>query len=494
MPISYSLRQSIKKILQQEQGTIRKVFGSCSSVALCFPNSYHIGASNLGFHFLYDRINSSDDFLAERFITDILPPVSLESQMPLNRFNLILFSIPFELDFASALQLLHDSHIPLKRKDRSPSDPLVLAGGMAVTMNPIPLSPFMDLLVLGDGEETLPFLLQSFVEAKGDKIACLKNLENHEGFFIPGPTWKEETPLPCRSVCRDLDQHPLASAFLSPDTEFSNTCLIEISRGCPYHCAFCYVGYNQNPFRLRSFASIRALVEKNRRRTNRFGFISSAVTAHPDLEELCRWCIEEELDVSFSSLRVDTLPPAVFELLKKSGQKTITLAPETGSEAFRKKIQKIISNEEILEGVRQTLKAGLRNIRLYFILGLPCEGQKEMEETGKLIHSIHGLMTENEKKTGKAGEITIGVSFFVPKPGTPLADFTMPPPEDLRRRQKILMAAIKHLSHVRIHPANPYEAIAQKILSLGGQETGDLLLEKIKGRLSWKTALKNWNI
>jgi len=492
MAISYSLRQSIEKILKQEQGTIRKVFGSHTSVALCFPNSYHIAASNLGFHFLYDRINACDDFLAERFVTDLHPPVSLESQMPLNRFNLILFSISFELDFASALQMLHDSHIPLRRKDRSPSDPLIVAGGIAVTMNPLPLAPFMDLCVLGDGEDTLPLVLQSFAQAKGDKISCLKNLENREGFFIPTPDLKEATPLFSRSVCRNLDRHPLASVFLSPDTEFSNTCLIEISRGCPYHCAFCYVGYNQNPFRVRSFSSIKALVEKNRNRTNRFGFISSSVTAHPDLEELCSWCIEEELDVSFSSLRVDALPSKVFELLQKSGQKTVTLAPETGSDSFRQKIQKIISNEEILEAVRQTLQADLRHIRLYFILGLPDEGQKETEETGRLIHSIHGLLAEKWKKTGKAGEITIGVSFFVPKPGTPFAGSPMLPPEDLRRRQKALMATIKHLSHVRVQPANPYEAIAQKILSLGGVETGDLLLEKIKRRLSWKTALKNW--
>jgi radical SAM superfamily enzyme YgiQ (UPF0313 family) len=485
-----STHYNIKSLLERENGTIKKVFGTLPSVAICFPNSYYIGASNLGIHFLYDTINKREDFLSERFFTDFTPPVSLESQQSLNSFDIIIFSIAFELDFPSILKILNDAGIPCNREDRGKNYPLIIAGGTAVTMNPLPLHNFIDILVLGDGEETLPLILDSYIKENEDKTASLCALNGKPGFYIPGSGIENVQE---KATCYDLNSHPIYSVFLSPDTEFSNTCLLEIGRGCPYKCNFCYIGHNKSPCRIRDINSIKMIINENRHRTNRFGLVSSAVTAHPDIEELCKWGIKEKLDISFSSLRADNLSPTILELLRKSGQKTLTLAPETGSETFRLSINKTLKNSHILETVKIALEKGFSNIRLYFIIGLPGESSVEIEASLDLIKSAREIMLEEGRKKGRIGEIIVSLSFFVPKPGTPLKDETMPDASVLKKRQQAILKGLKSIPHIKVLTANPHEAIAQARLSIGGIEQGDFLLNKIKRRLSWKAALKSYS-
>jgi radical SAM superfamily enzyme YgiQ (UPF0313 family) len=495
MAISYSNQQNIANLLKKENGTIRKVFGTCHSAGICFPNTYYIGSSNLGFHFLYNRINQHNDFLAERFFADRTLPFSLERLRSLNMFDIVMFSIPFELDFAEVLRVLKTAGIPIRRKDRTRNDPLVLCGGIAVTMNPLPLYDFADLFFLGDGEETLPFFLDAFCTAGGDKGSLLDALKMRKGFLVP-----EDNPdnlfslYEKRAVCLNLDQHPLSSVYITSETEFANTCLIEITRGCPYRCSFCYVGYNQHPFRIRSLESIKQIVNQNRALTHRFGFISSAVTSHPEIRELCEWCVQEKFDISFSSLRAEDLSPFVLEILQKSGQRTMTLAPETGSDAFRRSINKSLTNNQILESSDAVVKTGIRNLKLYFILGLPGETQKEIEASVNLVKAIQSLAMQEWKKRKLTGEITVSVSFFVPKPGTPFADFTPMEIPELKKRQQFFLSELKRIPHVKAHPANPHDALAQALLSRGGRETSELLFSKINGPLSWKAALKKLSL
>jgi len=484
MTVSYATRSAVSNLVKKERGSIKKVFGSLPSVAVCFPNTYYLGASNLGVHFLYDRINAREDFLAERFFLDIQPPVSLENRKPLNRFSMILFSIPFELDFAGALRMLKQSGIPLLRKERTKHSPLIAAGGIAPTMNPLPLADFMDLLILGDGEDTLPALLDCFKQSGGEKQACLDAIGTRDGFLIPGTRSGDRIPPPAR--CVELDRHPLSSVFLTSETEFPDTCLIEIARGCPYRCSFCYIGHNSDPFRIRSLSSIKSLVEKNRERTNRFGLISSAVTAHPSLEDLCKWGIGEGIKISFSSLRADSLSPALLELLLESGQRTLTLAPETGSDKLRRSINKNLTNDRILDAAQKAFAAGLENLKMYFILGLPGEGTDEIRANIELVRSARNFLVEEGRKKGRVGKIIISVSFFTPKPGTPFAGEAMHSAGELRKRQRAFSAGLRSIANVKMISGNPCEALAQHRICMGGRDTGDFLLRKVKGGLSWK--------
>jgi len=486
---SHSQRSAIGRLLTKERGTIYKVFGSLPSAAICFPNIYRLGASNLGLHFLYQTVNSRSDFLGERFFCDF-QPISLENCQPLNRFNIILFPIPYELDFANCLEMLHCAGIPPLRKDRTEAHPIICAGGVAVTMNPLPLYDFMDIMVLGDGELTLPVLLDTFIGTKGKKQEILQTLRGDTGFFVPGDGHDDEiSKIPRRAMCHDLVKPPISSVFLTPETEFPDTCLLEMTRGCPYNCTFCYIGHNQKPFRFHRFESITQVMKDKGSMTNRFGLISSAVTAHPELDKICEYAMRERLNISFSSLRADHLSDLVIGILLQSGQRTLTLAPETGSDEFRNSLAKSMTNDEILNAVARGLRAGILNLKLYFILGLPGEGAGEIEASAELVRKIQRILVEEGRKRGHIGEIIVAVSFFVPKPGTPFAAKPQPGISDLKKRQQRFHAFLRALPHVRFQPADPYEAAVQMRLSCGGRETAKILLDKIKGRLSWKIAL-----
>ena len=492
MTLSYKVRAKLSSLIQGEKGTIKKVFGTVPAVAICFPNSYYLGASNLGVHFLYDYINQREDFLAERVFAETLPPVSLENLQPLNRFDIIMFSLSYELDFAGVLSFLKTSGIPVNRRDRSPDDPLVIAGGVAISMNPYPLSDVIDLFIIGDGEETLPLFLETFSEARGDKHSIFSYLQGKTGFLIASDSDSGDPVDIPRSMCSNLDNYPLASVFSSRDTEFADTCLVEITRGCPYRCNFCYVGHNQDPFRTRSLDSIIKIVEQKHKTIDRFGFISSAVTSHPDINTLCKWCVDRNLRISFSSIRAENVSSPILQLLRQSGQKTLTIAPESGSERFRKCLNKNIQNGAILETVERSLELGFTNLKMYFILGLPGEGEKEIQATVDFINQVQKLFVERGKKRGFLGDIIISAGFFVPKPGTPFATAPNPNPTSLRKKQKFFRDSLRRLPHVKIQTSDPYEALAQSYLSRRGREMVELLLKKVDMRLSWKAAIKKW--
>lgn len=489
--LTYRQREFIESLLSRERGTVIKPFGSRLSAAICFPNQYYLGASNLGVHFLYREINSREDWLAERVFTDISPSVSLENQRPLSDFDVIIFTVPFELDFANVLKMLVDAGIEPESEKRGSDDPLIIAGGVAVSMNPRPLWRFMDIMVVAEGEAALPKLLAVLSETSADKSSFLKAMEDEDGVITSRSSIQENDTKGSRIHCQELSE-PVYSVFLSPDTEFKDTCLVELARGCPFSCAFCYIGNTSGPFRPFPAESVIRTIEKNMHRTRRFGLVSSAVGSHAQLEEICNFCLERGLNISFSSLRADALTEPLMKILLESGQKTLTIAPETGSENLRRKLRKSLSCDQIITSVKKAMNFGFENIKLYFILGLPGETEDDLEETTTMIKDIREIVLREGKKRGKVGNIIVSFSFFVPKPGTPLEKEPAIDVSEMKKKQRLMLKQLRPLPHVSVLPADPHSARAQALLSSGGKETGEFLLNKIKRRLSWKTALSQY--
>jgi radical SAM superfamily enzyme YgiQ (UPF0313 family) len=497
--------RTIKQLLEGERNRTPKPFGSGWNVALVYPNTYHVAMSNLGFHFAYHAIATHPDFVCERFVTDFDPPVSLESQRPLADFDIIAFSISYELDYLNLLDVLSRSGIPLLAKDRTApartdcphrrggSSPLIIAGGIGVTVNANPIADFVDLIAWGDGEATLPDFLRAFADSRGNKQRTVEALADHPGFHAPvlAPNADFLEPHPAIQPADNLS--PCHTIILTPYTEFAETCLMEISRGCPYRCRFCFSGYSPLPYRTFPLENVRSIIEQNIPFTKRFGFVSSAVARHPQINDLCDYCEERDLLISFSSLHLLDVSPRILKALARSRQKTLTLAPEAGNEAFRRLLGKNVSDQRILDTAEMSVRSSIENLKLYFLLGAPGESLDDCRSIVHLVKKIHALFLAASKKRGRIGAIRVQPSLFVPKPRTPFATAPMLDSAELRRRISILRRGLAPLSNVRLLPASIHEAQAQRILSLGNRKTSRFLLLAHRHAGNWRKALAEFD-
>src|SRR4030043_445961 len=332
--ISWKLVQKAKAVLEKEKGTVRKPWGGKISICLLYPNSYHVGMSNLGFQTLYRILNTDDDVVCERaFLPEpedlqeyrnSLPPLfSLESQKPLSSFDILAFSISFENDFLNVLTLLELAHIPLESRLRNGRYPWVMAGGVAVFVNPEPMSEFFDLKILGEAEEVIGEFLEVYRQTltdkrKREKDDFLKNLGRVEGLYIPkfyrvtyAENGKIETMVPepgfpgkvKRRWVPDLDQFPTQSTLFTPDTEFKEMALVEVNRGCPRGCRFCAACFVYYPFRNRSLSFLESISKEALLKKHRIGLTGTAVSDHPELLPLCQSILSRQGGISVSSLR-----------------------------------------------------------------------------------------------------------------------------------------------------------------------------------------------
>jgi radical SAM superfamily enzyme YgiQ (UPF0313 family) len=332
--------------LERERGTICKDWGGKLHIALIYPNSYYLGMSNLGFQTVYGLLNSYDDIVCERAFWEpnkdkAETPLSMESQRPLPDFDVLAFSISYELDYFNVVQILKSSGIPIFAADRDESHPLITAGGPCIIANPMPLSSFFDCFAIGEGEAILPGFIDVLIEGiEGKKDELLKKLAALPGVYVPafyaGPPIK-------RQWVANLDSVATTSVILTPDTELSNIYLIEIARGCGWGCRFCLAGFQFRRFRFRPLDSLLAQAEKGLQYTNKIGLLAAAVSDHPEVGELAYRLHRMDAEISVSSLRVRPFSQALLKALAKSGAQNVTLAPEAGSERLRRIINKCVT-------------------------------------------------------------------------------------------------------------------------------------------------------
>jgi len=508
--VSKSAKAS-QKFLESEIGTIRKSWHQKISIALVYPNRYHVGMSSLGYQTLYDLLNGLDHVVCERaFLPDgkgpqTVQPVTIESGRPITDADIIAFSISFENDYPHLLTILEQAGIPLESAARSARHPLVIAGGVACFLNPEPIAPFIDCFLLGEAEGILPRFFQVF-EPGSDKQELLKNLACRvPGAYVPAfyqaryhadgtlATFEplEDVPPKIERVyLKDLDQISTSSAVLTPHTTFDRTFLIEVGRGCPHGCRFCSAGFIYRPPRFRPMTQLKQSIDRGARLTDRIGLVGAAVSDLPEIEELCGQFNDQNIRISFSSLRADRLTPGLLSILKKSNVKTATIAPEVGSERMRRVINKGITEKDVLTAAIRLVENGIPNLKLYFMIGLPGETGADIDAIIKLTKQIkHGFLTTSRTRK-HIGTITLSLNSFVPKPATPFQWAAMDEVRTLKQKIKKIKNELKKVANLRINSDIPRWAYIQAMFSRGDRRVADILLMAHANKGNWAQTLK----
>jgi radical SAM family uncharacterized protein len=501
-------------MMKSEIGTIRKQWKGRIKVALVYPNTYHVGMSNLGFQTVYDLLNKIDHVVCERsFLPDDSGPaagriVAIESGRPISDFDIIAFSVSFENDYPNLLTILDRAGIPLRSDDRGTPHPLVIAGGIAFFSNPEPVSPFIDCFLIGEAEAILPRFFDIALPdlLSQDKRTCLKTLaRNVTGAYVPA--FYSTTYNPDGTVCaieplidvpvkiervymKDLSNVTTCSAIITTDTTFDSTFLIEVGRGCPHGCRFCSTGFVYRPPRFRSFSLLDKCLQQGASMTDKIGLVGAAVSDLPDINKLCGQALEKDTRISFSSLRADTLSPELISILRQNKVKTATIAPDAGSERMRKVINKGITEEDVLNAAENLVAGGIPNLKLYFMIGLPTETMDDVEAIVLLCKQIKHRFLKSSRIRKRIGEITVSLSSFIPKPFTPFQWIPMDEVRSLKKKIKKIKDGLKRVANVRVHSDIPRWAYIQALLSSGDRKVAQILLLANQNRGNWPKTLK----
>ncbi len=494
-----------------ERGVIRKPSAGRLRVALVYPNRYAVGMSNLGFQTVYRLINDIDHVVCERaFLPEqdggkIPRVLTVESQMPIEDFDIIAFSISYENDAPAVLTILETAGLPLPAALRGDTLPLVLAGGVFCFLNPEPLAPFIDAFLLGEAEVLVPEFFRILDPSAPKQQRLLDLARRVPGLYVPvfyRPRYHEDGTLEAfmpladvpaivkRLVVPDLSNLPTASTILTPDTTFNDTYLIEVSRGCPHGCRFCSAGYVYRPPRFRPFGLLDRQVDDGCALTDRIGLVGAAVSDLPGIRELCGKDRGREVRFSFSSLRADAIDDELVEALKNSRVKTATIAPDAGSERMRRVVNKGITEDHVVGATEILVAAGIPNLKVYLMIGLPTETDEDVAAIVDLVKRIKQCFLKTSRGKGHIGEITVSLSSFVPKPFTPFQWAAMDDVKTLKMKIKRVKMGLKKTANVRVHADVPRGAYLQGLIARGDRRVADILLLAHKNRGNWPQTFK----
>jgi len=469
------------------------------SVAWFYPNTYTVGMAGLGYQLVFRLLDSDEDIAVLRGFTDAEEPEVPDAEI----FG---FTLSWELDYANILSILKKHDIPLSSKDRDESHPLVFGGGPVLTANPEPFADIFDIILLGDAEVAVPSFLAAYRQSRtlGSRRERLLSLANADGIYIPQfydvayagdigmnngpvisikPNSSGVPELPRKKIFSPPPDYVAHSIVLTPDSAWGNMFLVEVVRSCPQECRFCLASFLTRPFRSTNVDTLMSAIELGLKHTNKIGLLGPSVTEHPKFDEIAaRLRGRAELSLSIASVRADTLSREILDTLVSLGQKSVTIAIESGSERLRSIMKKNLTEEEILTAVANVEASGLESIKFYGIAGLPHETQEDIDETIR-------LMTQLKKKHKKL-RFVFGISSFVPKAQTPFQ-------WNGRDRQcgKKLEYVRKNLSKIGIdvRPESHNWSDIQALLSRGDRRLHPILkaVEANSGNLgAWKKAMK----
>ncbi len=491
------------RYLGEERGSVLKDPLNKVNFLLAFPDLYEVGMSHLGLHILYGLVNDREDFLCERvfapapdmeaFIREGRTHLfSLESRRPMKDFDIIGFTLQYEMSFLGVLRMLELGGLELRRTRRSAEDPPIIVGGPS-SFNTEPMSDFVDLFLLGDGEEALPELLELWKKL-GDKEAFLREAMKIRGVYVPKyyqPIYSqgsygglvaltEEAPLPIKkALVNNLDQAYFPSKMISPFMDIvHDRAVMEIFRGCTKGCRFCQAGMIYRPLRERSLETLLRSIDSLLREGgyDEVGLSSLSTLDYSAIyslvEELTERYSDEYIRFSLPSLRLDTFSIDVLGLLKEQRKGSLTFAPEAGSQRMRDVINKNVSREDLFSTMEEIFREGYKKVKFYFMMGLPGESLEDVEEIASLAQEVLELYTEI---TGRRDlQITVSTSCLVPKPFTPFQWMAQETIEDFEKKQRLLRDLLKG-KNFRYDYHDASTSVVEGQLSRGDRRMGEIL-------------------
>lgn len=498
------MKKQRNEILQSEYGRLLAYEGKTKAV-IVFPDSYYLGMSSLGFQVICDEINHHPDISCERafFQESDDYPKSFETQKNLSYFDIIAFSISFELDYFNVIKCLYKSGIPIQKGDRSSKDPLIIAGGICPSFNPEPLADFIDAFIIGDGEEVIHEFISEYQKHQQlDRQELLAKLSEISGVYIPSlyePVYNEDGTFGGiypqvaieRRTISNLDNFCTTSKILSPYTEFANTFLIEVSRGCAHRCKFC-VGSHIQKCRHRSADAILELAKSElAQKADKIGLLGSSVTDHPRIDEIVTSLVSIGKKISVASMRADSISDKMLDALASSNQETITIAPEAGSDRLRKAIGKDISIDVIFEVAESSIKKGIKGVKLYFMVGLPNETQEDVDDIVKAVSKMKKMMSAYASIYPR---LSVSVSPFVPKPQTPFQWYQMEDVNIITKKLQYLKREFGKIGGIRFSSSSAKWSVIQGVFARGDRRLGNVLSDMQTKNITWNQSLKLNNL
>ena len=484
-------------------------------VAIVYPNTYFVGMSNLGLHIIYEEINLRNDSVCERiFLPEKkeleaydktkTPLMSVETQRPMHQFDVVAFDVTFEMDYFHIPLMLRHGRVPIMGKDRTEFDPIVIAGGPCATFNPEPFADFIDAFIIGEGEGIVSRVLDIIRDGKMeglDRHAILRQLANISGVYVPSlyvPIYSDDGEFKGYHIAegapKTIKRHfeMLTSGgetvVATNYTEFGAMYIIEVARGCGRHCRFCMAGYCFRVPRVRPLEILKEGVDRAEKLGKKVGLMGAAISDYPEVDELVTYIRSKDMRYSCASLRADSLTQAVVDGLADSGQKTITIAPETGSERLRRVINKGISEEHLQNAATLSAKSGIQHMRLYIMIGLPTETDEDIEAIVGLAERTQAHMAE----VGCKGRLTLSINPFIPKPFTPFQWMAMDNQKTVEKKLQYIKKALQKNRRIEVLVESPKEAYIQGVLARGDRRLGAVLAACAadRGSKSFKSEMK----
>jgi len=523
--MSWTLKRKVQALVAGEEGVSRKDWGGRVSIALVYPNTYAVGMSNLGFQTIYAHLNALPDVVCERvffpdpedldeYLRSGAAPFSLESLRPLLDFDLVGFSVTYEGDYINVVRLLQMAGIPARAAARDASHPVVMMGGVCAFSNPEPVAPFMDFVAVGEGEELVAEIIAAYRESGAERAPesrrrFLEALTPLPGIYIPGRydvryapggTIEEVAPrepgvprIVAKRRLADVNRFETISTLKTPKAEYGHMALLEVGKGCGRGCRFCLEGQIYRPVRHRSLEALRESVAQIAKDSKRVGLVGACVSDYPWIGDLMQVLEEYGVEVSISSLRADSLTEPLVASIARGGHRTLTMAPEAGTERLRSVIRKPITDEHLFAACDLLRRYGIPNLKCYFMIGLPTETPEDVEAIADLATRLLQRLQVPGPDGHPFGKLTLSISSFVPKPWTPFQWAAFEDHRALEAKLDVIKRVARRLSTIRVLHENPREAGLQALLARGDRRVADFVEIAASLGGDWRRALREWD-